>query len=153
MPEVANHRGFRAELNDCREGSARIPPTEQIAKDANVCGRRNRKELSDTLNDAQNDCFENTHGGQHSPPRCARQALGALGLVFMRERTVGHSGLRIGEIGLGTLTWGRDTDETQAIGQLKTLLNEGGNLVDTSPAFGAGAAESLIGTLLSGSPI
>lgn len=68
----------------------------------------------------------------------------------MRERTVGHSGLRIGEIGLGTLTWGRDTDETQAIGQLKTLLNEGGNLVDTSPAFGAGAAESLIGTLLSG---
>lgn len=68
----------------------------------------------------------------------------------MRERTVGKSGLAVGEIGLGTLTWGRDTDETQAIGQLRTLLDEGGNFLDTSPAFGAGAAETLIGTVLSG---
>ncbi|MGO1592582.1 aldo/keto reductase [Ancrocorticia sp.] len=68
----------------------------------------------------------------------------------MRERTVGHSGLTIGEIGLGTLTWGRDTDEAQAIGQLRTLIDEGGNLLDTSPAFGAGASEALIGSLLAG---
>lgn len=68
----------------------------------------------------------------------------------MRERTVGQSGLVVGEVGLGTLTWGRDTDETQAIAQLRILLEEGGNLIDTSPAFGAGAAESLVGTLLSG---
>lgn len=68
----------------------------------------------------------------------------------MRERTVGRSGLVVGEIGLGTLTWGRDTDEAQALGQLHTLLDAGGNVLDTSPAFGAGAAESLIGTILYG---
>ncbi|MFT0848666.1 aldo/keto reductase [Actinomycetaceae bacterium L2_0104] len=68
----------------------------------------------------------------------------------MRERTVGRSGLVVGEIGLGTLTWGRDTDEDQALGQLHTLLDAGGNFLDTSPAFGAGAAESLIGTILNG---
>ncbi len=63
---------------------------------------------------------------------------------------MGRSGLVVGEIGLGTLTWGRDTDESEAIGQLYTLLDAGGNLLDTSPAFGSGAAESLIGTLLDG---
>lgn len=68
----------------------------------------------------------------------------------MRERTVGRSGLVVGEIGLGTLTWGRDTDSDQAAQQLRILLEAGGNLLDTSPAFGNGAAESLIGTFLNG---
>lgn len=63
---------------------------------------------------------------------------------------MGRSGLVVGEIGLGTLTWGRDTDESEAIDQLYTLLDAGGNLLDTSPAFGSGAAENLIGTLLDG---
>ncbi len=63
---------------------------------------------------------------------------------------MGRSGLVVGEIGLGTLTWGRDTDESEALGQLHTLLEAGGNLLDTSPAFGSGAAENLIGTMLDG---
>lgn len=63
---------------------------------------------------------------------------------------MGRSGLVVGEIGLGTLTWGRDTDESEALGQLHTLLDAGGNLLDTSPAFGSGAAEHLIGTMLNG---
>lgn len=65
----------------------------------------------------------------------------------MRERTVGRSGLVVGEIGLGTLTWGRDTNEEEAHGQMQALLDAGGNLIDTSPAFGHGAAEKLIGSL------
>lgn len=68
----------------------------------------------------------------------------------MRERTVGESGLVVGEIGLGTLTWGRDTDADEAAHQLRILLDSGGNLIDTSPAFGAGAAESLLGSFLAG---
>ncbi len=66
----------------------------------------------------------------------------------MRERAVGRSGLIVGEVGLGTLTWGRDTDEAEAQEQLRVLLDAGGSLLDTSPAFGQGAAEALIGTLL-----
>ncbi|WP_182048847.1 aldo/keto reductase [Changpingibacter yushuensis] len=65
----------------------------------------------------------------------------------MRERTVGRSGLVVGEIGLGTLTWGRDTNEDEARGQVQALLDAGGNLIDTSPAFGHGAAETLVGKL------
>lgn len=68
----------------------------------------------------------------------------------MRERTVGRSGLVVGDIGLGTLTWGRDTDADEAHKQLRILLDHGGNLIDTSPEFGHGAAESLVGSLLNG---
>ncbi|MCF2706214.1 aldo/keto reductase [Arcanobacterium haemolyticum] len=66
----------------------------------------------------------------------------------MRERTVGRSGLTVGEIGLGTLTWGRDTSTDEATGQLRALIDAGGNLVDTSPAFGDGAAETVLGDLI-----
>lgn len=66
----------------------------------------------------------------------------------MRERTVGASGLVVGAVGLGTLTWGRDTDVKEAKGQLETILDSGGNFIDTSPAFGQGAAESCVGELL-----
>ncbi len=66
----------------------------------------------------------------------------------MRERTVGLSGLTVGEIGLGTLTWGRDTGPEEAQGQLHALLEAGGNLIDTSPSFGEGAAEETVGKLV-----
>lgn len=68
----------------------------------------------------------------------------------MRERTVGSSGLKIGQIGLGTLTWGRDTDEDEARGQLRALLDAGGSFIDTSPAFGTNASESCLGAVLNG---
>lgn len=66
----------------------------------------------------------------------------------MRERTVGRSGLKVAEIGLGTLTWGRDTPEEEAARLLSALLDAGGNLVDVSPAFGAGTAEEVLGSLM-----
>ena len=43
----------------------------------------------------------------------------------MRERTVGASGLVVGAVGLGTLTWGRDTDVKEAKVQLETILDSG----------------------------
>ncbi|MGJ9510712.1 aldo/keto reductase [Actinotignum sp. GS-2025b] len=67
----------------------------------------------------------------------------------MDYRAVGASGLLVSTLGLGTLTWGRDTDEEEARGQLRAFLDAGGTLVDTSPAFGDGAAEALLGSLLS----
>ena len=66
----------------------------------------------------------------------------------MRERTVGRSGLVVGCVGLGTLTWGRDTSHEEARGQLETFVEAGGHLIDTSPAFGRGASEATIGELL-----
>ncbi len=66
----------------------------------------------------------------------------------MEERTVGRSGLRVSRLGLGSLTWGRDTDEHEAAEQLTGFVDAGGTLVDTAASYGEGAAEDLLGSLL-----
>lgn len=67
---------------------------------------------------------------------------------FVETRQVGASGLQVSRLGLGTLTWGRDTTAEQADALLETYLEAGGNLLDTAAAYGAGDAERLIGRLL-----
>jgi aryl-alcohol dehydrogenase-like predicted oxidoreductase len=66
----------------------------------------------------------------------------------VEETLVGRSGLRVSRLGLGTLTWGRDTDEHEAADQLKQFADAGGTLVDTAASYGEGAAEELLGSLL-----
>lgn len=66
----------------------------------------------------------------------------------METRHVGRSGLTVSRLGLGTLTWGRDTDEHEARDQLTQFVDAGGTLVDTAPEYGDGQAEMLLGTLL-----
>jgi len=66
----------------------------------------------------------------------------------VEERLVGRSGLRVSRLGLGTLTWGRDTDAHEAADLLRSFLDAGGTLVDTAASYGDGAAEELIGALL-----
>jgi aryl-alcohol dehydrogenase-like predicted oxidoreductase len=66
----------------------------------------------------------------------------------MQERFLGRTGLRVSRLGLGTLTWGRDTDEHEARDQLKAFVEAGGTLLDTAAGYGGGASEELIGTLL-----
>jgi aryl-alcohol dehydrogenase-like predicted oxidoreductase len=66
----------------------------------------------------------------------------------MQQRYLGRTGLKVSRLGLGTLTWGRDTDEHEARDQLVTFVEAGGNLVDTAAGYGDGAAEELIGSLL-----
>ncbi|MEU5656025.1 aldo/keto reductase [Streptomyces sp. NPDC047737] len=66
----------------------------------------------------------------------------------MEQRHLGRTGLRVSRIGLGTLTWGRDTDEHDAADQLKAFWDAGGTLVDTADAYGGGEAEYVLGRLL-----
>ncbi|MFI0966817.1 aldo/keto reductase [Streptomyces sp. NPDC021080] len=68
----------------------------------------------------------------------------------MEQRHLGRTGLRVSRIGLGTLTWGRDTDEHDAADLLKTFWEAGGNLVDTADVYGDGEAEYLLGQLMEG---
>ena len=63
----------------------------------------------------------------------------------MELRTLGNSGLLTSRLGLGTMTWGRDTDEHEAADQLKTFLDAGGNLIDTAAVYGDGDSERVIG--------
>ena len=66
----------------------------------------------------------------------------------MQQRAVGATGLKVSRLGLGTLTWGRDTDEHEARDQLIAFAEAGGTLLDTAAGYGDGASEELIGTLL-----
>lgn len=66
----------------------------------------------------------------------------------MQTRHVGHSGLQVSRLGLGTLTWGRDTSPADARALLRRFTEAGGTLVDTAPAYGNGLAEKIIGKLI-----
>jgi len=66
----------------------------------------------------------------------------------MEQRYVGRTGLRVSRLGLGTMTWGRDTDEHEAAEQLRDLLDAGGSLVDVGTPYGAGACEEVLGKLM-----
>ncbi len=61
----------------------------------------------------------------------------------MEHRRVG--GLEISRLGLGTMTWGRDTDENEAAQQLQYFFESGGNLIDTAAVYGDGDAERVLG--------
>ncbi|MFJ6213558.1 aldo/keto reductase [Streptomyces sp. NPDC092296] len=66
----------------------------------------------------------------------------------MEQRHLGRTGLRVSRLGLGTMTWGRDTDEQEAAEQLKEFLDAGGNLVDTADVYADGGAEYLLSRLI-----
>jgi aryl-alcohol dehydrogenase-like predicted oxidoreductase len=66
----------------------------------------------------------------------------------MEHRHVGRSGLTVSRLGLGTMTWGRDTDADDAAAQLVAYLDAGGTLVDTAPGYGGGESEQVLGRLL-----
>ena len=66
----------------------------------------------------------------------------------MEKRRAGVSGLSLSRLGLGTMTWGRDTDEIEAADQCRAYLEAGGNFIDTAPTYGDGDSERVIGGLI-----
>jgi aryl-alcohol dehydrogenase-like predicted oxidoreductase len=61
---------------------------------------------------------------------------------------MGSSGLSVSRLALGTMTWGRSTDEEDARELLRTFVGAGGTLVDTAHGYSDGAAEEIIGRLM-----
>lgn len=66
----------------------------------------------------------------------------------MQRRWLGHTGLSVSRLGLGTMTWGQDTDEHEAREQLRSFVEAGGTLIDTAAGYGGGSSETLIGRLV-----
>lgn len=66
----------------------------------------------------------------------------------MEKRRAGSSGLMLSRLGLGTMTWGRDTDEIEAADQCRAFLDAGGNFLDTAATYGDGDSERVIGGLI-----
>ncbi|MDO5720269.1 MAG: aldo/keto reductase [Actinomycetaceae bacterium] len=69
----------------------------------------------------------------------------------MQHRYMGNTGLSVSCLGLGTLTWGRDTTITEAEAICKAYRDAGGNVIDTSPSYGDGDAERVVGELINSS--
>lgn len=61
---------------------------------------------------------------------------------------MGRSGLSVSRLGLGTMTWGRDTGAEEAAAQLRTFAEAGGTLIDTADVYTGGEAERLLGRLI-----
>jgi aryl-alcohol dehydrogenase-like predicted oxidoreductase len=66
----------------------------------------------------------------------------------MIKRRAGLSGLELSRLGLGTMTWGRDTDTHEAAEQMRAFVEAGGNFIDTASTYADGDAERVIGGLM-----
>ena len=66
----------------------------------------------------------------------------------MQQRPLGRSGIWVGRLALGTMTWGRGTDEYEARDQLAAFLSAGGTLIDTADVYAEGVSEQLLGELI-----
>ena len=68
----------------------------------------------------------------------------------MEYRNLGRSGVKVSEICLGALTFGRNTDEAEGIRIVNLALEAGVNFFDTADAYNNGAAEEILGKALKG---
>ena len=72
----------------------------------------------------------------------------------MRYKLLGHSGLRVSELCLGTMTfgddwgWGSSPDESRKV--YDAFLDAGGNFIDTANIYTNGTSERLLGDFLQG---
>lgn len=66
----------------------------------------------------------------------------------MQWQNVGSSALTVSRVGLGTMTWGQDTDDETAREQLRLFTEAGGSLVGTAARYSDGRAEAMLGELI-----
>jgi aryl-alcohol dehydrogenase-like predicted oxidoreductase len=66
----------------------------------------------------------------------------------MDYRTLGNTGCAVSTLALGTMTFGKETDEPGAHDQLDMFVEAGGNLVDTADVYSRGVSEQIIGRWL-----
>jgi aryl-alcohol dehydrogenase-like predicted oxidoreductase len=66
----------------------------------------------------------------------------------MKQRRLGTTGLFVSHLALGTMSWGRDTDEDDASNQMTAYVDAGGNFVDTADVYVEGESERVLGRLL-----
>ncbi|ALM83094.1 aldo/keto reductase [Bordetella sp. N] len=68
----------------------------------------------------------------------------------MEYRKLGRSGLSVSALALGTMTFGRESDENAARDILALALDAGLNFVDTANTYANTASETILGRLLQG---
>jgi aryl-alcohol dehydrogenase-like predicted oxidoreductase len=66
----------------------------------------------------------------------------------MPTARLGATGTLVSRLGLGTMTFGVETPEDDAIAQLDQFVDAGGTFIDTADVYGSGASERIIGRWL-----
>lgn len=66
----------------------------------------------------------------------------------MNYRYLGKTGLKVSELCLGAMTFGRETSEEDSHQILDRFLEAGGNFVDTADVYSAGVSEAIVGRWL-----
>ncbi|MFC3688520.1 aldo/keto reductase [Aquipuribacter hungaricus] len=70
----------------------------------------------------------------------------------MRYRTLGGSGCSVSVLALGTMTFGRETDEAGSVEQLDAFVAAGGTFVDTADVYSGTESEAIVGRWLASAP-
>jgi aryl-alcohol dehydrogenase-like predicted oxidoreductase len=68
----------------------------------------------------------------------------------MEYRNLGRTGVKVSQLCLGTMMFGRSTSEADSITIIERALDQGVNFVDTANAYSAGASERYVGKALAG---
>lgn len=68
----------------------------------------------------------------------------------MQLRRLGRTGLKVSEIGLGTMMFGEKTDETESVRIIHQALDAGVNLIDVADVYAGGESERIVGVALQG---
>ena len=68
----------------------------------------------------------------------------------MEQRFLGKTGLKVSELCLGAMTFGRESDEAISNRMLDCFVERGGNFIDTADVYSQGISESLLGRWLKG---
>lgn len=68
----------------------------------------------------------------------------------MNYRFMGKTGLKVSELCLGAMTFGRETNEKDSRQMLDRFVEAGGNFIDTADVYSQGGSEELLGRWLKG---
>ena len=68
----------------------------------------------------------------------------------MKYRNLGRSGLKVSEIGLGSLEFGRRLNEQDSVSIISHALDIGVNLIDTADVYSNGLSEEYVGKAIKG---
>jgi aryl-alcohol dehydrogenase-like predicted oxidoreductase len=66
----------------------------------------------------------------------------------MEYRYLGRTGMRVSELCLGAMTFGRETPEDESYDLMDRFFDAGGNFIDTANVYGRGTSETIVGRWL-----
>src|SRR5690349_5172432 len=81
-------------------------------------------------------------GAPERPTRCRCQR--------MEYRNLGRTGVKVSQLCLGAMMFGRSTNEQDSVAIIQHALGAGINFIDTANAYSAGASERFLGKALAG---